>query len=170
MVSCTYSILYKKKYRGVGKLSLSGNITHILNGTLESVKSVIPMPLVVGQPSLMTAPLEQTEIGVLIGMVGHVRGRLVLESAAKTFGAIGEAMFGMPLEGEMLQSFTGELGNMLAGKLCTIVASHGVDIDITPPTVMVGSSKLYGFDRAFRVPVAIEGKGEIHIILMLETK
>jgi chemotaxis protein CheX len=154
----------------VGKLSLSENITHILNATLESVKGVIPMPLVVGQPSIMTEPLEQTEIGVLIGMVGHVRGRIVLESEAKIFGAIGEAMFGMPLEGEMLQSFTGELGNMLAGNLCTIVASKGVDIDITPPTVMVGSSKLYGFDRAFRVPVAIEGKGELHIILMLENK
>lgn len=170
MVSCTYSIIHKKKYREVGNLTLSENITHILNGTLESVKSVIPVPLVVGQPSLMTEPLEQTEIGVLIGMVGHVRGRLVLESAASTFGAIGEAMFGMPLEGEMLQSFTGELGNMLAGNLCTIVAANGVEIDITPPTVMVGSSKLYGFDRAFRVPVAIEGKGELHIILMLENK
>lgn len=150
------------------KLSLGENITHVLNGTIEAVKGVIPIPLVVGKPSLLTEPLTQTEIGVLIGMVGHVRGRLVIEGEAKTFGGIGEAMFGMALEGEMLQSFTGELGNMLAGNLCTIVAQKGLEIDITPPTVMVGASKLYGFERALRVPVAIEGKGELHIILMLE--
>jgi len=154
----------------VVKLSLGENITHVLNGTIESVKSVIPIPVEIGRPSLLTEPLQQTEIGVLIGMVGHVRGRLVIESEEKTFGGIGEAMFGMPLEGEMLQSFTGELGNMLAGNLCTIAAQKGLEIDITPPTVMVGSSKLYGFERAFRVPVGIGGKGELQIILMLEGK
>lgn len=151
------------------KLSLGESVTHVLNGTIESVKTVIPLPLAVGKPSLMTQPLEQTSIGVLIGMVGHVRGRLIIESDDQTFGAIGEAMFGMALEGDMLQSFTGELGNMLAGNLCTIVAKKGLEIDITPPTIIVGQSKLFGFDRAFRVPVTIEGKGEIQIILMVET-
>ncbi|WP_026092464.1 chemotaxis protein CheX [Calidifontibacillus oryziterrae] len=150
-------------------MSLAESVTHVLNGTIESVKTVIPVPLAVGKPSLMTQPLEQTSIGVLIGMVGHVRGRLVIESDEPTFGSIGEAMFGMALEGEMLQSFTGELGNMLAGNLCTIVAQKGLEIDITPPTVMVGQSKLFGFERAFRVPVEVQGKGELQIILMIET-
>ncbi|WP_458415448.1 chemotaxis protein CheX [Schinkia sp. CFF1] len=151
-------------------MSIGEKITHVLNGTIESVRGIIPTTLSIGKPSLMTEPLEQTEIGVLIGMVGHVRGRLVIESKANIFGKIGEIMFGMPLEGEMLQSFTGELGNMLAGNLCTIVAQQGVDIDITPPTVMVGASKLYGFERAFRVPVEINELGELQIILMVEGK
>jgi chemotaxis protein CheX len=100
--------------------------------------------------------------------VGHIKGRLIIESDEPTFGSIGEIMFGMLLEGEMLQSFTGELGNMLAGNLCTLIAQKGVEVDITPPTVIVGQSKLYGFDQAYRVPVAIEGKGELQIILIIE--
>lgn len=153
---------------GVVKLSLGENVTHVLNGTIDSVKSVIPISIAVGKPFLITEPLQQTSIGVLIGIVGHIKGRLILESDQTTFGAIGEVMFGMPLEGEMLQSFTGELGNMIAGNLCTIVAQKGLEIDITPPTVMVGSSTLYGFNKGINITIGIEGKGEMQIILMVE--
>ena len=51
---------------------------------------------------------------MLIGITGDVKGLLVLEGNEIVFGGIGEAMFGMPLEGEMLGSFSGELGNMIA--------------------------------------------------------
>ena len=47
----------------------------------------------------------------------------------------------------MLESFTGELGNMIAGNLCTLVGANNLEIDITPSTVIVGTSKLYGFRR-----------------------
>ena len=47
-------------------------------------------------------------------------------------------MFGMSIEGEMIESFTGELGNMVAGNLCTILEKNGLILDISPPTVMTG--------------------------------
>ena len=154
---------------GVVTLSIGEKVTNVLNGTIHSVRGIIPLTLDISKPVLMTQPLEQTDIGVLIGMVGDVRGRLILESDKKTIGILGEAMFGMPLEGEMLQSFTGELGNMLAGNLSTnVYQNSGIEIDITPPTVMDGQAKVYGFDRAFRVPVKVEDKGELQIILMIE--
>lgn len=40
-------------------------------------------------------------------------------------------MFGMPLEGAMLESFTGEFGNMIAGNLCTFTGQHDLELDIT---------------------------------------
>ncbi|NSL52656.1 chemotaxis protein CheX [Bacillus sp. P2(2020)] len=149
-------------------MSVGEKITHVLNGTIESVKNVIPIPIVVGKPSLFKEPLLKSEIGVLIGMIGSIRGSLVIKSRAKTFCGIGEEMFGMHLDGEMLQSFTGELGNMLAGNLCTILAGKGIDIDITPPTVVMDGSIMHNSDLAFRVGVDIIGKGEIGIVLMLE--
>jgi chemotaxis protein CheX len=149
-------------------VSLSEKATKVLNGTIDSVKSVIPIPLTIDKPALFKEPLIQTSIGVLIGMTGDVRGRLVIEGNNETLGAIGESMFGMALEGDMLESFTGELGNMIAGNLSTLVSQNGVIMDITPPTVLVGQTKMYGFDRAFRVPIKIEGKGELQIILMVE--
>ncbi len=77
-------------------------------------------------------------------------------------------MFGMPLEGEMLESFTGEFGNMIAGNLCTAVGQENLEIDITPPTVMVGNTKLYGFEKAFVLPVTIPNIGALTVLLTIE--
>lgn len=146
----------------------SQTTSHVINGTLEAVTTVIPMPLAPQSPALISGPLLQPEMGVLIGITGDIRGRLLLEGKAATFGSIGETMFGMALEGSMLESFTGELGNMIAGNLCTNVAARGIKMDITPPTVLVGQTKLHGFDKALQVPVSIEGTGEFNLILILE--
>jgi len=148
-------------------LKVSQGITEVLNGTIESVQSIIPFDVTIYSPSLIEAPLVQTELGVLIGMTGDMKGRLVIEGNHQTFGRIGQKMFGMPIEGEMLESFTGELANMIAGNLATVVAQKEVSIDITPPTVIVGSTKLYGFEKAFRVPVELDDQ-TLQLILMVE--
>jgi chemotaxis protein CheX len=151
-------------------LTLTANVTNVLNGTIEAVKSVIPASLHIASPSLFTEPVVQSSIGVLIGMTGDIRGRLIIEAEHSVFSGIGEMMFGMAIEGEMLESFTGELGNMIAGNLSTHVSQKDIIMDITPPTVIVGQTKMYGFDKAFRVPVQFEDKKELQIILMLEVK
>jgi len=149
-------------------MSASKHIQTILNGTIQSLKSVIPITMDIKSPSLMVQPFVQKEMGVLIGIIGDIKGRIIIDSSAETFSAIGASMFGMPLEGEMLESFTGELGNMVAGNICTSVASSGVEIDITPPTVIVGTTRLYGFQHAFKLPVVIENIGELTIILTID--
>ncbi|GGA26062.1 chemotaxis protein CheX [Psychrobacillus lasiicapitis] len=149
-------------------MSASKHIQTILNGTIQSLKSVIPLSMDIKSPSLMVQPFEQTEMSVLIGIIGDIKGRIIIDSTTNGFSQIGATMFGMPLEGEMLESFTGELGNMIAGNLCTSVAANGVEIDITPPTVIVGTSRLFGFQHAFKLPVEIADVGEITIILTID--
>lgn len=149
-------------------MSASKHIQTILNGTIQSLKSVIPLSMDIKSPSLMVQPFEQTEMSVLIGIIGDIKGRIIIDSTSNGFSKIGATMFGMPLEGEMLESFTGELGNMIAGNLCTTVAANGVEIDITPPTVIVGTSRLFGFQHAFQLPVEIADVGEISIILTID--
>lgn len=149
-------------------MSTSKHIQTVLNGTIQSLKSVIPIPMDIKSPSLMIQPFEQKEMGVLIGIIGDLKGRIIIDSTAESFSAIGATMFGMPLEGEMLESFTGELGNMIAGNICTSVASNGVQVDITPPTVIVGTTRLYGFQHAFKLPVVIENIGVMTIILTID--
>lgn len=149
-------------------MSTSKHIQTILNGTIQSLKSVIPITMDIKSPSLMVQPFVQKEMGVLIGIIGDVKGRIIIDSTSDCFSAIGATMFGMPLEGEMLESFTGELGNMIAGNICTSVAGNGVEIDITPPTVIVGTTRLYGFQHAFKLPVVIDNIGEMTIILTID--
>ncbi len=149
-------------------MTLTKNITDLLNGTIESVKSVLPFDIKVDKPSILTQPLTQHKIGVLIGMTGDVRGRVIIDGDDEIFCKIGESMFGMVLEGEMLESFAGELGNMIAGNLSTTMAQKGFEMDITPPTVFVGQTKVYGFQRAFRLQVHIGNQGFLEFVLMVE--
>jgi chemotaxis protein CheX len=158
-----------KRWEG-NEMSLSKNVTNILNGTIEAVKSLLPFPIELDKPALFTEPFTQHKIAVLIGMTGDVKGRIIINGDEEVFGSIGEGMFGMRLEGEMLESFAGELGNMLAGNLSTIIAQNGYEMDITPPTVLVGQAKIYGFERAFRLPIHINNMGTLIIILMVDVK
>ncbi|BCB04473.1 chemotaxis protein CheX [Bacillus sp. KH172YL63] len=147
---------------------LTKSVTDILNSSVQAIKSVIPMNIDVKQPSLLTEPFSQHKIGVLIGFTGGVRGRMIVDGEEESFQALGASMFGMPLEGEMLESFAGELGNMIAGNLATLLAQAGHSLDITPPTVIVGQSKMYGFDKALKLPITIENVGDFLVILMIE--
>lgn len=149
-------------------MNTSKHIQTILNGTIHSLKSIIPAEIDIKPPSMITEPYEQQDIGVLIGIVGNLKGRIIIDSQSSTFSSIGAKMFGMPLEGEMLESFTGELGNMVAGNLCTFAGQNGVELDITPPTVMVGNTKLYGFQNAFKLQADITEAGRLTILLTLE--
>lgn len=149
-------------------MSTSKHIQTILNGTIHSLKTIIPMNIDVKSPSIANEPYEQKEMGVLIGLVGDLKGRIIIDGSPEIFSGIGSAMFGMPLEGAMLESFTGELGNMIAGNLCTFAGQESLDLDITPPTVMVGNTKLYGFQQAFKIPASIDGVGDFCILYTID--
>ena len=147
---------------------MTKNVTDILNSTIDSVKGVLPFEVSIDQPSIFKEPYSQLSIGVLIGMTGDIRGRLIIDGDETTFGSIGEGMFGMKIEGEMLESFAGELGNMIAGTLSTCISKYEIEMDITPPSVLVGELKIYGFENAFRLPIIIQNVGNMAIILMIE--
>lgn len=142
-------------------------VTDLLNGTLSSLDTVIPMSYTRTNPRL----LEQNfglKFGVLIGITGDVKGKLVLSGDQAIFSRIGEAMYGMPLEGDMLISFSGELGNMIAGGLSTNIAENGIDINITAPTMMQGNTTLSGFKQGVSVTASFADTGDLDIFLLLD--
>ncbi len=149
-------------------MTISVNVQRILNGMISSLTTVIPVKLEVLPPSLTVQPYEQKELSVLIGLVGGVKGRIILDTSTEVIKSIGQAMFGMSIEGEMIESFTGELGNMVAGNLCTVLEKDGLILDISPPTVMTGTTKFFGFKQAFKLPVVIEGGGLLTVLLTID--
>jgi chemotaxis protein CheX len=140
----------------------------LLNSVADAIRQVIPVPVGLQSPELLEGSVFQNEIGVLVGFTGDIYGRIVLQSSEPAFRKMGEMMFGMPLEGELLHSFIGELANMIAGNTSTILFNKGHEIDITPPTVMVGKLHLYGFDSGISVPVELGNIGDMKIILTIQ--
>ncbi len=147
----------------------SAQVGQFLNGVLSSIKSVVPHSFQPSKPELLKQTLHVT-YGVLIGFAGDIKGKLVFKSDSTVFGAIGEKMFGMPLDGAMLSSFTGELGNMITGGLSVYMSEKGTSIDITPPTVMEGEVSLSGFENAIQVTISFAEIGEMKIYMLLDQK
>jgi|SRR5690625_346621 len=145
----------------------SGTITHLLNGTLLSLKTAVPMRFEVMKPQLIEKNFRLT-FGVFIGITGDIKGKLVLSSSTELFSSIGELMFGMPLEGEMLNSFSGELGNMIAGGLSTNIAEKDININITAPTIMTGDTTLSGYRKGVEVTTIFEADKEMKLFLLMD--
>lgn len=142
----------------------------ILDSTIEAMKQVIMHPLEVSSPDLINQGFAQHGIAVLIGIVGNVQGRLVFQAEPEIFSKLGETMFGMPLEGEMLHSFIGEVANMIAGNTSTILSAKGKHVDITPPTILKGDLKIFGFESGVQLSVQVQGIGAIHIAMLFHNK
>lgn len=149
-------------------MSTSKNVQIILNGAIKALTTVIPIQLEVLPPALVVQPFKQKELSVLIGLVGGVKGRLIIDTSVEVIGSIGQTMFGMDIEGEMIESLTGELGNMIAGNLCTSAESNGLILDISPPTVMTGQTKFFGFKQAFTLPVQLSTGGVMTVLLTID--
>ncbi|GEN57369.1 CheY-P phosphatase CheX [Halolactibacillus alkaliphilus] len=149
-----------------GEKSMNEIIKDVYNGSIVSVKKIIPIDPEVSAPKLIQPPLR-VDFGVMIGYTGNVKGELILQSNDAFFSHIGEKMFGMPVEGDMLDSFAGELGNMIAGSLSTYLSEQGLTTDITHPTILKGDATLSGFKRALLVEVAYPNDQILSIYLLL---
>jgi chemotaxis protein CheX len=109
-----------------------------VEGMNMSVSKTIPLPFVFSY-SISSQQSLQVDFGVMVGLIGDIEGDFFLLGKEKLFSSLGETMFGMPLEGEMLKSFVGELANMISGNLCTEM-SRNLKLDITHPTVLSDES------------------------------
>ncbi|WP_245629843.1 chemotaxis protein CheX [Domibacillus robiginosus] len=143
-------------------------IKEVLNCSVEAFKAIVPLELTVGQPKLLNGSFHHHAIGVFIGITGDLPGRIILDGPEEAFARLGEKMFGMPIEGEMVESFAGEVVNMVAGNMGMTLSAKGIKIDITPPTIIVGDSKISGFKQAIELPLSFQDAGDYRLVLNIE--
>lgn len=141
-------------------------VREVYNGSIVAVKKIIPIEFNINAPRLIKPPLT-INFGVMIGFTGGLKGELVVTADEHFFGLLGEKIFGLPVSKEMLESFAGELGNMIAGSLSTHLAEKDIKTEITYPTVLKGDAKLSGFKRALLVEFDYENKDGLVIHLLL---
>lgn len=145
-------------------------IQTVINDSIYTLEKLIPVNVNIHSPSLLTEPYSQKEMGVLIGLLGEKQGKIFIDSHSSTFSALGLQMFGMPLEGQYLESFTGEFGNLFAGQLCIKLSQSSLIYDVTTPTVLVGQNQFHEFQQAFKLPATIQNIGDINILIKIDHK
>lgn len=140
-------------------------VLHLVNGTIASLKNILPVQNEF-QPLQVVKNHGEVHFGTTVCFTGDIQAELILHGDRGVFSQIGQQMFGMPVEGELLQSFTGEFGNMVAGNLSTIIVEQGFQTDITPPTILDGTTNFLG--NAIKIIVKLKDIGALNASLIIE--
>lgn len=149
-------------------MSLSIQIKTLLNGTIHAFKEISPNQITVQNPFPFTSPHAHLHYSVLVGMVGDVKARIIIDADQPLFAKLCQSLYGFELDGDLLESFVGEFGNMVAGKLCSFSAAENIQLDITTPTVMIGETQIPIIQHTFSLPISITDIGDINLLLTVE--
>lgn len=142
-------------------------VTSLLNGTNKALQQVVPIQQSVSKPSILREILS-INFGVFIGLTGDIKGRILFAGDVHLFGAIGETMFGTPLQDDMLLSFSGELGNMIAGNVSIAVENENLSIDITEPSIIQEKAEISEYEMAIHLISKIDTLGKLNIYILFE--
>lgn len=113
---------------------IKGNIHFITNGIYTSLKNIVPMELTFEVPEQQQ--LHHIEHGIMIETVGDLKGQLAIIGDHDAFNSIAHRMYGMTLDGDMLDSFCCELTNMIGGAFATILDLSNIHMDISAPRII----------------------------------
>lgn len=149
-------------------MSISTQAKVLLNGTIHAFQELTPDKVMINTPSNVIEEHAQLTYSVLVGMVGDMKAHIIIDADEVIFAKLCNSLYGFQLEGELLESFVGELGNMVAGKLCVYSSVNEIALDITPPTVMIGSTNLPILHNTFALPISIIDIGDLNLLLSIE--
>ena len=126
-----------------------------------------------GQLSLQRSAATSDDITVLISMVGQVQGVVLYSLSEMTALAIVSKILGQPFEefDELAQSGIGEIGNVITGQAGNRLSQVGYEVNISPPTMIMGKGTLIStldFER-IKVPIQTEF-GTIQLDIALREK
>lgn len=109
---------------------------------------------------------------IMLGITGEITGQVCMVMGEETaMDVASRMMMGMPVTAldDMAKSALSELGNMMMGNAATLLSNNNVRIDITPPTLLVGSAILSSPEMAVvKVPLIYQNY-EIQLSFLLKT-
>ena len=122
------------------------NVEYI-NAFVESSVNVINqttgLTVKTGKTYVKNRPYKGDNIIVMIGLTGKIVGNVVITFKTDLACKIASyMMMGMPVTelNDIAKSAICELCNMILGNTVTILANKGMNIDITPPSILTGQN------------------------------
>ncbi len=125
----------------MGEMSVD-YINPFLMAATGIIKDACQVELSIGKPYIKKNDFDDSHAIIMIGLTGQLKGQVLL--AFKIQSALTVAskmMMGMPVNelDDMAKSAVSELGNMIMGNAATILSQKGIIVDITPPSLAVGT-------------------------------
>jgi chemotaxis protein CheX len=147
-------------------------INPFINVSINIVQQICNVGAKKGQIFVKNSPFIADNVVIIIGIAGDFKGQVFFTMDEKTACSIASSMmFGMevPALDEMSKSAIAELGNMIMGNVSTEFYNEGIAIDITPPTVLVGSDMNISTKgvQTICIPIEIENGTKIMLDIVI---
>lgn len=122
------------------------------------MKDMCMLDLQIGQASMVSPSYDGDSSIIKLGLVGNLKGEVVLNFSHEAALGLVSKMMMMPVEtiDAIGQSAISEMGNMVAGNAATVFANNGVVIDITPPEYKLGADHVPGVNQMISIPFTSE--------------
>lgn len=122
-----------------------------------------------GKPYMKAASYEGSILAVIIGITGVLKGQVILTMEINTACTIAsKMMMGMPVPelNDMAKSAVSELSNMVLGNAATIFSTKNIALDITPPTITLGTNLSFSVSdsKTICVPLNFQVEGADHTL------
>jgi chemotaxis protein CheX len=118
-------------------------INPFIEASQAVLKQIASMEAKLGKVYLKTAPYRSEDIIIMVGLTGKIRGQANFSMTRQLGMKIASCMMmGMPITefDELSKSAIAELANMIMGNAATLLYNRGINIDITPPSILMGEN------------------------------
>ncbi|MBU1076556.1 MAG: chemotaxis protein CheX [Spirochaetes bacterium] len=133
-----------------------------INAGSEVLYELLLEKAVPGKVSVVNRITTTQGLVVVIGMIGKIEGRIILDISPETSHKISEIILQESIDfndSELIESAVSEMGNMIVGRGISALNEMGYSIKITPPTIFRGTDLK-----------VIDNKNSQMLILPLATK
>jgi len=106
------------------------------------LKTVAGLDIRLGKIFMKDSPYNSDSVVIIIGITGKIRGQVIFTlSKEAALNICSNMMGGMEVAefDEIAKSAISEMTNMILGNTATILFNRGIQIDITPPSLLMGA-------------------------------
>ena len=125
-------------------------VNAVLNAIMRVFSSMYGMKTIFEKPAVSRQLIPEHEVIGIIGITGDLFGNVVYSMKKEAVFAMVRKIAGMDITeiDELALSAVGEMTNIVAGNMATLLTEIGYKLDITPPSVIYGKElkiKVEGF-------------------------
>ncbi len=137
------------------------------------LKSAANMDVSLGKLYLKNSPYSSDTLAIIIGLTGTLRGQVIFSMNKNVAMGIASSMMGgmeVTEMNEIAKSAVTEATNMILGNTATIFYNNGIEIDITPPSLLMGDNMQISTSKMKTVciPLNIASGGTVEIDIAIE--
>lgn len=151
------------------------NVEHInpfIEASKTVMKTVANIDVSLGRVYLKTSPYSSETLVVVVGLMGELRGQVIFSMDKNVAFKIASAMMmGMSITklDEMSKSAIAESTNVILGNAATLFYNRGINIQITPPSLMMGNNIQISTPnmKILSIPLILSTGGKIEMDIAL---